>query len=343
MLTERQFAFAAVVLLTTTTLLSAQPRSLLFVPDREISARLPIKGVPPIWAGGSLLGVEDSHTKAPVLYLVDRQGKRDEFLFSIPGSSLVGISGITLAQEGTIGLCGGVLSSEASGTRYIAVISPDHRQQTLIRTWPYQASQIALAPDGSIWTAGVITDDANTRIVTFNVLRRYDRSGKLLASWSVRANGRVMMGLDAVDASKHYLLASQDRVGWLAGGGEYFEYSLDGREIGRYAPPSGVIFDWPGAGSTYSHPSNDADQLHVLSAALSLNNEMLLCGFKEGKVRVWQLLRLDRQSRTWVAATPEQNGAPDIAGFDGDDPVLLPAVGELGRVQHFKRAAPHAQ
>jgi hypothetical protein len=322
------------------TVVSAQPRPL-FVADREVLARLPINGVSPIWSGGSLLGVEDSRAKAPVLYLVDREGRRDEFLFSIPGSNLVSISGIAKAEDGTIGLCGGALSSEATGTRYVALISSDRTQQTLIRTWPYQAEQIALAADGTIWTAGKITDDANTRVIIYNVLRRYSRQGQILASWSVRANGRARMGPDAAEASDPYLMASHDRVGWLAGGGEYFEYALDGREMARYLPPPGVVFGWPGETDTFNHPDpNDRAAAHVLSASLSPNNELLLCALKGERSRTWQLLRLDRQGRKWVAATPEQSGGNRLAGFDGENPVLLPSVGGLGKIHLFKRTGP---
>jgi hypothetical protein len=339
----RILTFGVVWLVAGAAGLRGQPRAM-FVPDREIPARLPINGATPIWRGGALLGVEKSDAKAPVLYLVDRGGRREEFLFSIPESSWIGISGIALAEDGTIGLCGGATTAEAIGTRFIAIISPDHKRQTLIRTWPYQAQQIALAPDGTIWTAGVITDDANTRVVVYNVLRRYERSGKLLASWSVRAKARAQMGPNAVDSSHPYLMASRDRVGWLSNGGEYFEYSLDGREIGQYAPPAGVVFGWPGANDTFNHPDlSERSAPHVLDAALSQNNDLLLCAFKGDNSRTWQLLRLDRESRTWVPATAEQKGWPSVAGFDGDDPVLLPGVGELGRIQHLRPVTHSAQ
>ena len=309
----------------------AAPPAELFVADREIAADIPINGVPPIWGGGALLGVESSEAKAPVLYVVDREGSREAFPFSIPESSLINILGIARADDGTIALCGG--SVEITRTTFIAILPPDRKRQKVIKTWPYHAEQIALAADGTLWTAGTLTNGSNTRAPASNVLRRYDRSGKLQASWTVNAKANAATEANTVDASSAYLLASLDRVGWLSNSGEYLEYALDGQELGRYPPPERVISGPPGAGV-----SDQNAKPHVLDAALSRNNELVICVFRAGKTPAWQLWRLDRQARMWSPATAEHAGYNSIAGFDGDDPIMLPAVGGAGRIQWLKRA-----
>jgi len=89
-------------------------------------------------------------------------------------------------------------------------------------------------------------DGVDGRHNTFNIIRRYDKTGILLSTLNVKnaiCDPRLMGDGDADSASR--LLASKDRVGWLTSGYEYIEFSLDGeirdRLLGHTARDYGPV------------------------------------------------------------------------------------------------------
>ena len=93
-------------------------------------------------------------------------------------------------------------------------------------------------------------------------------------------------------------MASPDRVGWF-NDGSYVEFSLDGKEIGRYDGPEG-------------------DTLHDLSGvALNDQNDVVLGRFSRKKA---EFDLLDRENGTWIPASIEKERLPSwgrVLGFDG--------------------------
>jgi hypothetical protein len=135
------------------------------------------------------------------------------------------------------------------------------------------------------------------------VLKRFDSSGKLLATTPVQAKACPHLDPDA--AHQSLMKSSKDRVGWLTNGHEYIEFGLDGRELGRYQPPPG--------------PTPD---VFDATLALSEDNEVLV-GTRDGEVRkVWWL---DREERSWKPVDlPGAKLTPwALLGFDGDRVVVI--------------------
>jgi hypothetical protein len=62
-------------------------------------------------------------------------------------------------------------------------------------------------------------------------LRRFDTFGKPLSSVTINARGR------SAD-EETFLRSSHDRVAWFTRFDQYFEFSLDGKQIGPYEGPS---------------------------------------------------------------------------------------------------------
>jgi hypothetical protein len=295
----------------------------LFAPDVEMPAQLP-SGVWFKWEGGALLGVDqstDGPTPAPLLYRIDREGKREEIWFEIPGSALREIRAVAGGGDGAIAVCGSAYSSDSRLGEYVSWISPDRKRQTAAQVWPYVPGEIAIAPDGSIWTVGYEKDLANTRELAFNVLAHFNNAGRMLSAKKLRAKSIVGPGLDAALAS--FLSVSPDRIGWLTNGGEYIEFSLNGKEIGRFDGPAGMAFDKPDKGP----------RPRICGFTLSPGNQALLCVDQNDAS---QVLALDRESRTWRTALPPQKGDAQLVGFDREGPVMLPRIGDLGLIRRYK-------
>ena len=62
-------------------------------------------------------------------------------------------------------------------------------------------------------------------------MRHYDRSGRMLGSWTVKPK-RIMKRLWWGGTEESHLVAAGDRIGWVTNAGEYIEYSPYGVETG---------------------------------------------------------------------------------------------------------------
>jgi len=147
-------------------------------------------------------------------------------------------------------------------------------------------------------------------ISQYNVLKRFDASGKLLATSAINAKGNLSFQYEATEDS--LLRSSKDRVGWLTRGNEYNRVGLDGRELGRFHAP------------TWSSP-----QSFETSFALGENNEVLV-GTRDGDgLKLWSL---DRDMHSWNPV--ELSGAKlsryALLGFDGDGVVVVDGMNSTG-------------
>jgi hypothetical protein len=179
--------------------------------------------------------------------------------------------------------------------------------------WPYVPWSIAISADGVIWTAGYLKDDANTAIVSNNLIRRYDRSGKMLGSMNVRAKSIwPRTGPDATQSS--YLMPTRDGVGWVTNTGEYIEFALNGMELTRFDSPPALAAEGDGLAGP-----------RMCGAALGEGGDVLVCVARREKQNAsptQQVWALDRQARAWKAAFSD-DGPFTLAGFDGDAPITL--------------------
>jgi hypothetical protein len=115
-------------------------------------------------------------------------------------------------------------------------------------------------------------------------------------------------------AEAAFLRASRDRVGWFTGK-EYIEFALNGSEIGRYDGPE------------------VANQRDITGVALSQENEVIASRLGKGKA---EFVVLDRENRTWTAASVPKEHAPAWAGVLGFDGTTLVTTTANGRLARFK-------
>src|SRR5713101_131721 len=134
-----------------------------------------------VWSGGALVFVQDRFSDAPIFRILDRNGAQlSEFRFSIPGAVLINIydNSVARGSDGALAIVGTAYSDDSRGSMFVAWVSPDGQQQTIIRTNPFFPEAVTLASDGTIWIAGQEGRDYSRPLI-----RRYDKTGKLLGSF----------------------------------------------------------------------------------------------------------------------------------------------------------------
>jgi hypothetical protein len=287
------------------TLLCGQAARRTFTFERDVQTSSVWSEIPR-WDGTMLVGWDHNDSASPIIYTIDQDGRRDEILFTFQGAAQIGINHATGSQEGEIAIVGSAYTADGRFTSFLARISADRRRQTITRTSPYHPSELTFAPDGTVWTVGNLKDEENTRdVVPKHLLRRFDSAGKLLGSAVIRVKGFHP------DEST-FLRASRDRVAWFTGE-EYIEFGLDGSEADRYYGPE------------------VANVREITGVAVSGEGDVVVGRFGGGAAGV---LVLDRETRTWDAATLPSQHAPTwtwILGFDGATLVTYSDVGILRR------------
>ena len=260
----------------------------------------------PRWNDGMLVGYATNFSSGPILYSIDRSGYRTETLFALPDGARINLMNIALSNDGEIALVGSALSADSRGATFVARIAADRQHQTVTRIWPYCAVVVTFAPDGTVWTVGHLKDDENTRVVAYNVLRRFDHSGKVLGSTTIRTSA-------SRPQETSYLFSSADRVGWFTREREFIEFSLDGTEIGRY--------EWP----------EEFSGGEVSGVATSDGNDVIASWSYNGRM---ELLALDRTAGAWqTLALPALHHPVSawVLGFDGTTLVTTTASDRITR------------
>jgi len=234
--------------------------------------------------------------------------------------SVIEVYGVAGGADGALAVIGRANNSDSSREPFLAWISPDRKQQNVTQLNPYFPGAVAIAADGSVWTAGLV--NVNDNIPDHMIIRRFDKSGKMLAAFFPwKANPPHPHPADS-----SYLLASRDRVGWylpLFGNG-YFEFSLEGKLLGRFQG---------------ARPAGDR-RYEITGAALSENDELLVSRW-DRQARKWEVLCLDRAKRTWtpvqLAGEPAHRRSTRLLGFDGEN--LLTSV-DFGVINYYKPQSP---
>jgi len=195
-----------------------------------------------IWSCGAFLQVENHDSGTPTLSVYDQSGAEvQRVAVQIPGARLVTTLDNHFARsaDGYLAVTGWAYGLGDRAANFLAVISPDGANQTAVRTDPYAPKALTFASDGSIWTAGLEKNaDGIYKEGIFKepgadyfVIRRFDRSGKLLGSAVPRG---LLPEPAPLEGSR--LIASKDRVGWFSPmARRYTEFSLDGKQLGSYS------------------------------------------------------------------------------------------------------------
>jgi len=189
------------------------------------------------WSGGEFVFVQNRFSGAPIFQFFDRNGTQvSQFTFSMPGASLINIysNSVAVGLDGSMAIVGTAYTDNSRGGMFVAWVSPDRQQQTIIRTNPFFPKTVTLAPDGTIWVAGQNSNpQSKDRDYSQNLIRRYDKTGKLLGSfipWS-------SLGTDPPTLPVFYsaLVPLKHGVGWYSPRSHtYIEFSTDGSIIKRF-------------------------------------------------------------------------------------------------------------
>jgi len=250
-----------------------------------------------VWSGGALVFVQDRYSAAPIFRILDRNGTQvSDFRFSIPGAALINIydNSVARGSDGALAIVGTAYSDDSRGGMFVAWVSPDGQQQTIIRTSPFLPHAVTLASDGTIWVAG-----QEGRDTTRPLIRRYDKTGKLLGSfipWS-----RLGTDPHTLPFVLSVLLPLQDGVLWYAPRAHtYFEFSSDGSVIERF--------------KSAPHPEHDLTFVAVCGDGGVFASTRIT---SEGHHQTnWGIFTLDRQRREW-SLIPRNERWGRLLGCDG--------------------------
>ncbi len=271
--------------------------------------------VPRWWNGVGLVGTENDGTAEPVIYVAGRDG-REDVRFGLGDGSIIDVHGTAGGADGALAIVGEALGQDWHRESFVARISPDRQQRTVTRLGPYHADGVAIAADGMVWTSGFVVE--NDRIQEHRIMRRFDRSGRLLGEFL--PNTAISVSSPSMGS---YLLPSPDRMGWyFPHGNGYMEFSLEGKLIGRFV----------GAVATARQS--------IEGVALS-DDDNLVVTREDYAARPyrWEIFSLNRERRTWmpvllVGTQTLPSGA--VLGFDGEN--LLTSI-SLDIISSYKPVA----
>jgi len=281
-----------------------------FERESDIETYFKLEDVPR-WDGGYLLGYLGNLSSAPTIYSISRTGKLEQILFTLKDAAQISLNDIAASPDGEIVVVGTAVSADSRAAAFLARVSADRTRQVVTQLWPYFPSVLTVTPDGTVWTIGQLKDEANIRVISKDVLRRFDSSGRLLGSKVLEVRGTHLQHLS-------FLRSSRSLVGWFTRDGQYLEFGLDGAELGRYDGPQGI-------------EDLDSSQWKNFSLTLTSDGEVVLAKANGAKP---EMFLLDRSARTWKPVTlPEEQSRPwrRILGADGNTVVTNGPSGRLGR------------
>ena len=212
-----------------------------FVPDG--STEIPITFTPhmtAVWSEGALVFVTNRFSDSPRLEVFDRSGRaRSSTPITIPGASRINIYDNSFAHgaDGSLAVVGTAFSDNNQGSAFLAIISANGSKQTLVRLSPFFPNSVAIARDGITWVAGHQWEEGKPRDHGQNLIRRYDKDGKMLDSLVTWASVSDKPHALAPDQAS-ILVSNKDRVIWFSPNTQsYFEFALDGKITKRIQTP----------------------------------------------------------------------------------------------------------
>ena len=239
------------------------------------------------WSGEALLAVENRDF-APVIRVIDREGREiSRIPLEIPNARGIRVLNNALARgpDGMIAVIGHADFNDYLGSNFLALLSPDGQRETVVRLSPFNPDAVTVAADGTIWLAGHEFTPAGKWNKNSDLIRRYDRAGKLVGSFVNWSNLNPPVNFPSPD-SLSVLVSSPDRVGWYSKFGRtYIEFSLEGNVMYRVNTPAHER-------SEMLQPALCEDGRLFVSAAVNNNPSRKI------KAR-WGIYVLDRERGEW--------------------------------------------
>jgi hypothetical protein len=246
---------------------------------------------------------------------------------TIPEAVEVFIRGAARSADGTVVVCGMAIDRDGRRSHYLATFDTGGSMRMLVRTDLYKPYRVAVAPDGSIWTAGVEASDQAPAAskdpaadvlkpyLASGVIRHFDASGRLLASFVPQNTVRHLFDLTH---PRNYLVTGGGRVAWYsAEDRRYVEIDGDGRET-----------DF-----TTQLPASGAE---VTGIAIVDNGTVFAAvNYGSGGSREHVICQLDRSTRSWVPVRREASYVL-IYGAEGDVLVTATLVEDLRRITFLR-------
>ncbi|MCC6363787.1 MAG: hypothetical protein IT165_09690 [Bryobacterales bacterium] len=317
-LMRRVFFPTAAVLFLATCLLAAA--SLNLVDEMPFSARWTPMRVPK-WSHGALLSVQYHDTNLPVILVFERNREHTVPL-TIPGAHDLLVYDWDRGADGTLAVTGSMLDADGRPVTFLAWITPGGATPQVIRTTPYSATMVAVAPDGAFWTAGRESNPV-TRTTPPNacVIRRFERSGKVSACFIPQSTIRDTATLLH---TRNTFRVTPDRVVWYSSEGRYVEISLTA------GPRMDVSIPFPGG-----QPMNPNTGFAVTDGGDVFMNGSSgpLPPSMDTSVRDG-IFRLDRAARKWVPV-PKPEQEPSYHYIYGAEGASLVTPGANGWIRFY--------
>lgn len=288
-------------------------------PEEEIPFTLVARRMrTPKWSHGSLIAVLHHDTLDPQIWLIEPLRQRTA-QFTVPGARRIRIADWDRGGGGdsTLGLAGAAEYADGRAAGFIAWISLDDptAPPTIVETARYVPAKVAVAPDGTIWTSGAKAPPVSA---AENVIRHFDRSGKLLGSFLPQAAIGDPTTLAGVQTA---LRVSRDRVAWCSARDKdirLVEISLNGGVL------TDTIVSPPSGGQPIRYITGFAIQDEDAGGGVFVSgtwwtNETARA--KEGSGERYGVFAVDRARRTWKAL-PVGDPFAGVYGVEGDRLVL---------------------
>lgn len=279
------------------------------------------------WSNDGLLYIDDEPT--PLVYVFERSGKlRFSAPIEVPQAANIRLDDYALAPDGSAWAVGHADFRSGQVTSFLAHAKSDGSDVHLFQTVPYFPHQLAVAPDGTVWTAGMVLRSGHNgrfrRDMSEDTLRHFDSSGKQIGS-AVPASGVSKLATVA-----GFLAAGYDRVGWYSpdwGDGSYTEFSPDMK----------VLHTYPVAHNPTERRS--LAERFALTPSGRVFVEVSSAG--PGGRPFCTLLELDRTANAWVQVSLPKDSNGDIPWLDGNDGESLIFEGPApDQIQIFNVSSP---
>lgn len=300
-------------------------------PTRRVQYPVPVsqQGEAPKWIDKGFLLARSYWTLAndprPNLTVYGPDGgKVSETRIWFPDAVRVHVDGVSMYRDGTALAATSSLSGDGRLACALVRVAPPGQVVQVIRTDPFCAMRVAAAPDGAIWAFGR-TPFAGKHEDP-EVFQRYSSDGQLLGKFLPRSTFRTSAGHpDGGRSPSSILAAADDRIcAYSDPAGEWIEFDLDGRLLGRWQVRAPEV------------PSADGrlEPARIMSLAVTESGEAYATVVAPNYAG---LHALNRSAMRWEPAPGtsrlyEQHRLGRLYGADGEqlilsDPAALSALG----------------
>ncbi len=195
----------------------------------------------PKWSHGALLFLDKDQSSSVTLLMFDQRGfQLSPITFTVPGSVSISVHDWDRGSDGTVVLSGAAVDNAGRSSSFIAWLSPSQTETQIVRTTPYIAEKVAIAPDGTLWTQGLevrlpahsASPDEKTfakmLVPDAGIIRHFDRAGRQIGSFLPQSTFQKPISL----MSNSFFASARDRIAWYSPLGQrYVEISGDDKTL----------------------------------------------------------------------------------------------------------------